>query len=214
MPNEKPETLSEAVSASKLESESKASLVPIYLWGGLFVIAMFAVPAISRYYEWGHAVTLVGILAVMLLIIPMARASMKYAKKTSGFISPAIKNYNKRIFIWMFSYAVLLIVSLWLFENYELSGALLYGVALLPALPMIYCIWAIGQYLSEETDEYVRLNHAKASLYATGFLLCIASLWGFLEQFDAVPFIPSWLAVPIWALGLGIGHGINKVQGA
>lgn len=214
MPNEKPETLSEAMSASKLESESKASLVPIYLWGGLFVIASFALPAISRHYEWGHAMTLVGILSVMLLTIPMFRASTQYAKKTSGFVSPALKNYNKRMFIWMFSYAVLLSVSLWLFDKYELSGAILYIIALLPALPMIYFTWVIGQYLSEETDEYVRLNHAKASLYATGFLLCIASLWGFLEQFDAVPFIPSWLAVPIWALGFGIGHGINKVKGA
>lgn len=194
--------------------ESKPSIWPITLWAGLFFVAMFAVPTVVQYFELGHVIMMVGVFCAMLLLIPMVRASSAYAKKTSGFISPAMKSYNNRTVIWMVSYAILLSFSLWFFQKYEPKGALLYGIALLPALPLIYCVWNMGQYLAEESDEYVRMKNAQASLYATGFLLCVASIWGFLEQFDAVPFIPSWMAVPIWAIGLGFGHAINKVKGA
>ncbi len=192
----------------------KPSIRPIILWAGLFVVAMFAVPLAVQYFELGHIVMLAAVLCVMLLLIPMVRASTAYAKQTSGFISPAMKNYNKRMFIWMISYAILLSFSLWFFQKYEPSGALLYIIAILPALPMIYCVWIMGQYIAEESDEYVRMKNAQASLYATGFLLSVASIWGFLEQFEAVPFIPSWMAVPMWAMGLGFGHAMNKVKGA
>ncbi len=192
----------------------KPSIRPIILWAGLFVMAMFAAPLTVQHFDLGHIVMLAAVLCTMLLLIPMVRASTLYAKQISGFVSPAMKNYNKRMFIWMISYAILLSFSLWFFQKYEPNGALLYIIAILPALPMIYCVWTMGQYLAEESDEYVRMKNAQAGLYATGFLLSVASIWGFLEQFDAVPFIPSWIAVPMWAMGLGFGHAMNKVKGA
>ena len=34
----------------------------------------------------------------------------------------------------------------------------------------------------------------------------IGSFWGFLETFELVPHVPGWWAVPIWALGMGLGQ--------
>jgi len=43
---------------------------------------------------------------------------------------------------------------------------------------------------------------AEAALWATGGLLAVATVWGFLEMFGLVPHIESWAAFPIWAVCL------------
>ena len=37
-------------------------------------------------------------------------------------------------------------------------------------------------------------------------MLAIGSFWGFLETFELVPHVPGWWAVPIWAIGMGLGQ--------
>ena len=52
-----------------------------------------------------------------------------------------------------------------------------------------------------------------AALIATGLLLAVATFWGFLTTFGVAPAVPMWTAVPVWCLGLGLGHVIGKVRG-
>ncbi len=48
---------------------------------------------------------------------------------------------------------------------------------------------------------------------ATGLLLAVATFWGFLTTFGVASAVPMWTAVPVWCLGLGLGHVIGKVRG-
>jgi hypothetical protein len=80
----------------------------------------------------------------------------------------------------------------------------------LPALPIFFFIWAMGAYLVEESDEYLRQRQIIAALCATGFLLAVATGYGFLETFKLVPHIESWAAVPVWAVGLAFGNVISR----
>ena len=57
---------------------------------------------------------------------------------------------------------------------------------LLPALPIIGIFAAIGRYLVEEQDEYVRMLMVRQTLWASGFALSVATIWGFLENFGLV----------------------------
>ena len=55
------------------------------------------------------------------------------------------------------------------------------GIAVLPALPLLYVFWIIGRYLAEQHDEYLRLLQVRKALVATGFTLAVATVSGFLE---------------------------------
>jgi hypothetical protein len=74
-----------------------------------------------------------------------------------------------------------------------------------PALPIIAIFAAIGRYLIEESDEYLRLLTVRQTLVASGFALSLATAWGFLESFDLAAHVDAyWIAV-VWFGGLGLG---------
>ncbi len=100
--------------------------------------------------------------------------------------NPAMKRYNLRI-IWLsLLYAAFLIAAVYGFKHHLLHGAVAYVAAILPALPIIGIFGAMGRYLVEERDEYVRMIIVRQTLWASGFALSVATIWGFLESFDLV----------------------------
>ena len=86
-----------------------------------------------------------------------------------------------------------------------------YLAAVLPALPIIGIFGAIGRYLVEEQDEYVRMLMVRQTLWASGFALSVATVWGFLESFDLVGHVDAYYVAVLWFGGLGIGACINKL---
>lgn len=126
----------------------------------------------------------------------------------------AVKRYNRLVIVLSVAYAAFLFAAEIAIDRYGLAGPLAYPVAILPALPIIGIFLAIGRYLVEESDEYMRLLMVRQTLVASGFALSIATAWGFLESFDlAGRFDAYWIAV-IWFFGLGVGSCVNKIQAA
>lgn len=123
--------------------------------------------------------------------------------------NPAQKRYNKRVIGLSLLYAALLLPAVWLFKHHMVSGLAAWIVALLPALPIVAIFAAIGGYIVEETDEYQRMLLVRQTLYASGFMLAILTVWGFLESFDMVGHIPVYWASVLWFAGLGLGRVIN-----
>jgi hypothetical protein len=123
----------------------------------------------------------------------------------------AWKTYNWRV-VWLSAaYAVLLIAAVYGFKHQLVPGALKYLVAILPALPIIGIFAAIGRYLVEEQDEYIRMLMVRQTLWASGFALSCATVWGFLENFDLVGHVDGYYIVIAWYFGLGIGGVANKL---
>ena len=85
-------------------------------------------------------------------------------------------------------------------ESLKPTGPLAWLLAVLPAVPLTAAIVVVGLYLREETDEFQRAVFAESALWATGGLLALANVWGFLEMFRIVPHIPAWIAFPLWAV--------------
>ena len=83
------------------------------------------------------------------------------------------------------------------------SNLAAFALASLPSVGVLWMVYAMGRLLAEEEDEYQRHRHIRASLFGLGTLLTLATIWGFFEQFDLVPHVPTWAAVPVFALGLG-----------
>src|SRR6266550_5168983 len=125
--------------------------------------------------------------------------------------TPAWKRYNWRV-VWLsLLYAIFLMAAVYGFKHHMLNGGLAYAVAVLPALPIIGIFAAIGRYLVEEQDEYVRMLMVRQTLWASGFALSLATIWGFLESFDIAGHVDAYYIAVAWFAGLGIGGMINKL---
>lgn len=125
--------------------------------------------------------------------------------------SPAARRYNVAV-VWLsLAYAIVLMLAVYAFKHQLLSGPVAYLAAILPALPIIGIFAAIGRYLIEEQDEYVRMLMVRQTLWASAVALSLATIWGFLESFGLAGHIESFYIAVLWFGGLGIGAVINRL---
>ena len=125
--------------------------------------------------------------------------------------SAAQANYTRTVLILSVAYGVLLIGAELAFENDLLTTPLTYAVAILPAMPIIGMFAAIGRYLVDERDEYLRMLMVRQSLIASGFALSLATMWGFLDSFDLIFHLDGYWVAVAWFGGLGLGQCVNNV---
>lgn len=123
----------------------------------------------------------------------------------------AQRRYNKSVILLSLAYALILFGVITFFRNSSPTGLSAYAAAILPALPIIGIFAAMGRYLVDEQDEYVRMMMVRQTLWASGFALSVATIWGFLESFDLVDHVDSYYVAVIWFGGLGLGACINKL---
>jgi hypothetical protein len=122
-----------------------------------------------------------------------------------------MKRYNWRV-IWLsLLYAAFLLTAIFGFKHRLFGGLMAYVAAVLPALPIIGIFAAMGRYLVEERDEYVRMLMVRQSLWASAFALSVATIWGFLESFDMVGHVDSYSVAIVWFFGLGMGSLMNRL---
>ena len=123
----------------------------------------------------------------------------------------AQRRYTKTVLLLMAGYVLILVGVITFFKNSAPSGLSAYAAAVLPALPIIGVFAAIGRYLVDEQDEYVRMLMVRQTLWATGFALSAATIWGFLESFDLVDHVDAYYVAVLWFGGLGLGACMNRL---
>lgn len=156
----------------------------------------------------GAAIYVVFLLAITVTL-------MRWVQRTgmqAGCSSAAITRYNRRMLWGTIGYMIGLFAAVWLFNSGHVGRPWLWGVALLPTVPVLAMVWAMGRLLVEEADEYIRFRLVKQALFATGGLLAVSTIWGFLEQFDLVVHVPVWASVPVFAVMLGVGQCFRWVR--
>jgi hypothetical protein len=153
------------------------------------------------------ALTLAAPLAAMGWLIRQAYRR----RRASNCSNPAQRRYTRRAVPLMIAYVAFLAVSLWLRDNWAPTGLLAVALAILPALPLVGVIWALGRLLVEEQDEYLRMLMVRQTLWASAFALSVATVWGFLESFDMVGHVEAYYVAVLWFGGLGLGACINKL---
>lgn len=124
--------------------------------------------------------------------------------------SPARRRYIQRIAAAMSVYLVSLFAAEYLISRELVDGPLMWGLAIIPGLAIVGAFYAIAMLILEQTDEFIRMLVVRQTLIATGFSLSIATVWGFLENFELVPHVDSWVVAMLWFLGFGLGGFVNK----
>jgi hypothetical protein len=122
----------------------------------------------------------------------------------------AKRRYNARVLGLSLAYAGALTGVSFVFRSSQPAGPLAWALAILPALPLVGIFIAMGRYLVEEGDEYLRAVESRKALIATGFMLIVTTCWGFLQSFDQVPRVDFYWAAIIWFFGLGLGSCANR----
>ena len=105
-------------------------------------------------------------------------------------------------------YVVLLVVSVVAFVHFRPTGLLAYVLAVLPALPMLGILVAMGAYLAEEKDEFLRNLQIQALLGGIGGTLALVSVWGFLENFTHVGHLDLLWVYPLFWLMTGLSTAV------
>lgn len=121
-----------------------------------------------------------------------------------GSGSPALKRYHSRFWILMTVYVVTVFGVALLIKHTALPASLRYLAAIVPALPLVGVIVAMGLYVRDETDEFRRAVYVQSLLWSLGFLLCATTVWGFLELLADAPHMEPWWNYPIFAVGQGV----------
>ena len=147
--------------------------------------------------------------ASFLLLIPLVR-SVERAQQACGVNSVAMRTYNRRMIAASLAYVILLLGGVAVANYFRPPAPVRILLAVAAALPVMFMIRAMGLLIKEETDEYLRMRIVEQSLIATGFLLAATTLYGFLNAFELAPRLDAYLAVPVWALGLGIGRLLQR----
>jgi len=177
----------------------------------IYVVAVLG--AIAAIKIWAlRGVPLAIAIAVPVVALAYMIVACRAARRASGPASPAQRTYVRRFIPLMIGYALLLMAAVWLGKQYQPTGWVALVLAILPAVPLVGVIWAMGRLIVEETDEYVRSQTIRQFLVATGFMLAVTSVWGFLESAHQVPHLPMYWSFILWCGGLGVGSMVNEVK--
>ena len=126
--------------------------------------------------------------------------------------TPARRRYTRSVLLLSAAYALILLGTVGFFRNHPgIADASAYVIAALPALPIVGIVVVIGRYLIEERDEYLRMLLARQALIATGIMLSVATIWGFVEDAGLARHVPAYDAAVLWFFGLGVGALVNKL---
>lgn len=125
---------------------------------------------------------------------------------------PAYRRYFKRHMVFTALYIAAVMLGVWLVPDDSPPGVFAVSLALLPGLAVVGWIWAMGRLLVELDDEYLRMLEVRKFIIATGIALAVASVWGIVELFAAVPRVPVFFVFPLWCVGLAVGSVANKIR--
>ena len=124
---------------------------------------------------------------------------------------PAEWRYVQRLFIAMAVYVAVLFAVNWTFHHHPPQGTLAYLLAALPALPVIGGIGAVGYYLIDEKDEFLRTLLTRAMLYSLGITLAVVTVFESVTRFIKLDGPPLFSAFTLFVVVFGLAQSLMRL---
>ena len=178
------------------------------LWAAGFLLLILGYLTLTRWNwsqeHWSNSTHVIGTIVFTVGIWAWALVPyfLRRRRGVGEKLRRPMRRYMARFMPAMLLYVVFLSLALEFYQAQQPEGVLLWLVALVPAIPVLFAIRAIVLVMKEEDDEFQRELHRRAFILATGLMLALSTVWGFLEMFSLVPHVPMWAAFPGWAVCL------------
>lgn len=131
--------------------------------------------------------------------------------------TPVAKRYQRSVMQFLVSYAVVLLCASWFVKHDGHERFYLYFWSVIPVVPIIGIIVRMGRYLSEETDEFLKLQKMRALLVGLGALLGALVVDDFLRAFAHAPGFGPFVLFTIFAVANGLAQLVqylaNRTRG-
>jgi hypothetical protein len=136
-----------------------------------------------------------------------------FALKNLCLQTPAQRRHGRRVLIASLAYAAALIPTVYVIKHGLVAGGWRMALALIPAVPMVAMFTSYARYLSEETDEYIRMMVVRQILMATTVAMVVAVVWGLLVDLGGAPPIATyWIAI-VWVVAQGFSAMFDRARG-
>lgn len=126
-------------------------------------------------------------------------------------ISRARRRYTWRLAAAMAAFLLTFALAEYGIGHGGATGATATLLALLPGCCVAAVFWALGRLLIEETDEFRRMLLTRELLIATGITMTVVTIWGFLAEYQILPYGHAFYPVWLFFFAQGIGGIINKL---
>ncbi|MXO91550.1 hypothetical protein GRI41_12005 [Altererythrobacter aquaemixtae] len=183
-----------------------------FLYVGIMFAAIGTVIALAATDAINGPTALILMIAPLWLVIPAVKAANRRAEASCAGKGEVNRRYLRRVAMFTSFYLATLALMKFINKDFDPAIELRTFLALLPGLAIAGIFWSIGRLIVEQTDEFIRMLTIRQSLWATGFALSAASVWGFLEQADIVIHLDAYWWAVWWFFGLGVGAVINRIQ--
>ena len=121
------------------------------------------------------------------------------------------RDYQKGILLYCGAYAVALFASIYAIKHFSPPIPVRILLALVTALPIGGTFLVLLKYI-REVDEFLRAKTIKTFISATGLTFFLATLWGFLENYEVAQHLEFWLIYPVFWACVGLVGGGYKVS--
>jgi xanthosine utilization system XapX-like protein len=111
----------------------------------------------------------------------------------------------------MLFYFAVLFGAISIVKHTHPHGWLLYTISVLPALPILAMLGALGVYLQEEKDEYIRLITMRSLLTGTAALLAMLVVNDFLRSISGAAAIPPFTSWVVFFLVFGLAQAVQTM---
>jgi hypothetical protein len=126
--------------------------------------------------------------------------------------SKAGRRYIYRLAPTMALYVLVLFISKWAFGHLHPTGATVYFLAILPALPLVGTLAIVGLYIAEESDEFERSVIVQSMLWGLAAALSLSTIWGFLEDFASAPHISGFYVYMVFWIAMGLSQPFIRMR--
>jgi xanthosine utilization system XapX-like protein len=129
-----------------------------------------------------------------------------------GTSTPAGKRYQRWVLVTMSIYLVVLFAAIFVVKHTHPHGWLLYTISVVPALPLLAMLGALGVYLTEEKDEYIRLITMRSLLVATAVLLAMLVVDEVLRSISGAGALPPFTSWVTFFMTFGVAQAVQRMR--